>query len=738
VPMHRKNKGKTQTKKSAHSKALIPNGIQTMTLKVGKRPRPDHRLPAEHDMDGSTSLSMSETGDDSSATQFDDAGDIPDPSQDEMMEDVFKDNMELMLEIILKIREDPQFAKSIYADCPRLQHMLDVNPQLRPVFEDPRLVKVSFEKTYRDAGGYLPEDKKPFLVRLVNHPLFKFLKFIVFLKKVMGLLQGGGIAYIKDWIGNLFSLDSAPTPGGDGVDGGGDNMDGDADDGNAESREQRDSLNEAAEHFEEPEMKEKLDQLKTIEDPERLAEEIENDPDLRALRDSNDLCAELMSDPDTVKIITEPDNLRSLGECPDLFHADIADPEWNPGGDSTPDVGGADAVENYDGGMAAADGIEMDVDQDFEEGEDGAEEEEEEEESVVADVAADDDGFQGEGNLEEASEMEHHADEGERHIEDAEVEEEGEGGGEEEDEEGMEFEMGEEEVENKNSASDAARGKKGAAKKNPKSRAQQRKAQGNNFITNIGVGLTDMVAGEVVGVTAGELTGGSELDALGDMEDYGGGMMDDDLDGLEAAVDNTADAMDNAADAAEASDLMATAAETAELLTEDDVCDNIDNMNEHLEGVEEVVEEKQDEKKAAAGAATGGGAIAASNGKEGEEKGKSRSIESGDAKEEEHKKKSKFQFFGNFVGSVMTQAKEQIATNILGDDFGEQLVEKLEEGDEESGSGSDDSSRSSADSDHSSHSDIETGGKPSDDKGDGNDKTNRRGNDRKIDGYGEP
>ena len=72
-------------------------------------------------------------------------------------------------------QEDPEFAKGIYKDCPRLQHLLDQYPDLRPIFEDPKLVRINFEQVYRDAGGILPEDeekakKKSWLVHL---PVFK-------------------------------------------------------------------------------------------------------------------------------------------------------------------------------------------------------------------------------------------------------------------------------------------------------------------------------------------------------------------------------------------------------------------------------------------------------------------------------------------------------------------------------------------------------------------------------------
>jgi len=665
-----------------------PKALLTMP-KIGKRPHFDQRSQ-------STEGSVSDTRDETSVSaefgspdaeqsvisDYDGEG----PSNDELMQEAMGNNMDLMLDIIMKIREDPQFAKSVYADCPRLQHMLDQNPQLRPVFEDPRLVRINFEKAYREAGGYLPEDKKPFLARLVNHPLFKFLKFIVFLKKLMGLLQGGGVGILKDLFEN-FRPDLEHGVGGDHADAGGD---GDGDYGDGENQDSKD-LNDAADRMEDPEMKEKLDRIKTIEDPEQLAEEIENDPELRALRDSNELCAELMSDPDTMNIMCEPDNLRALGECPDLIDLDMADPDFDP----TAEGGGVDV----DGGDFETDDNAADADagaDDAAENEGAMEEEEaadaaEEEEIDVIDDLEEDDGFEGDGNLEEPEES---------GLEDAE-------------EDGLEYAMGEEEMNDKKGGGTQSAGK-GAQKKAPqKSRAAQRKKGGNNFVSNIGVGLSEMAAAQLVGVSAGELTGGgNEFDALDAIDDdYAGGMMDelddldDELDGLEQAVDDAAETMDDVAEAAEASDLADHAAATAELVTDDDVCNNIDTMNDQLEGVEEAADEAQEKKdaKTAAAAGAGGGAVAgAQAGKE----GKSRDVESGAAEAEEGKKpKKSLKFFGNFVANIATAAKEHVATNLLGDDFGEQLVEQMEGDDEEDdGDESDEKKKSKSN-------DIEKGGK---------------------------
>jgi len=113
----------------------------------------------------------------------------------ELLHEVMGDNLDLMLEIILQIREDEDYAKTVYQDCPRLQHLLDQNPDLRPIFEDPLLVRINFEQVYQKAGGVLPEDEpskfKKVIKCIVTHPLFKVFRFLLLLKKLYNCIMGG-------------------------------------------------------------------------------------------------------------------------------------------------------------------------------------------------------------------------------------------------------------------------------------------------------------------------------------------------------------------------------------------------------------------------------------------------------------------------------------------------------------------------------------------------------------------
>lgn len=171
------------------------------------------------------------------------AGTIDAPTE-ELMHDVLTDHLDILLAIIMKIREDPDFATTIYQDCPRLQHLLVQHPDLRPVFEDPKLVRLNFEEVYRKAGGVLPEDRpnkfRRILVAIVTHPLFKVLKFLLFIKKIVSCAVGGGFGFLT----SLFMADHAANAAAS-------NPDPDAADAeDAANAENRDALNSAAEYME--------------------------------------------------------------------------------------------------------------------------------------------------------------------------------------------------------------------------------------------------------------------------------------------------------------------------------------------------------------------------------------------------------------------------------------------------------------------------------------------------------
>ena len=275
-----------------------------------------------------------------------------DPELQEQVQEVMKDNLTLMREVVMKIREDPEFASNIYVNCPRLQHLLDQYPDLRPIFEDPKLIRINFEQVYRDAGGVLPEDlekKKTWLVWIVSSPFFMVLRVLLYIKKLISCILGSGVALIQGTFSACCFEDALEE------------VDLDDADPNEDSDPTKDALNRAADHMEDPEVQERMQAL--LEDPDNLQEAIENDEELRALRDSNPLCEELMSDPETMRVLTDPDNLRALGECPQLIEADFIDPDgFNP---SDIEAGAMDGLgdsgyDNFDGGD-----VELEADSEF-------------------------------------------------------------------------------------------------------------------------------------------------------------------------------------------------------------------------------------------------------------------------------------------------------------------------------------------------------------------------------------
>jgi hypothetical protein len=165
--------------------------------------------------------------------------------EEELLCQVMSDHLDIMLAIVLKLREDPEYASSIYSSCPRLQHLLTQHPDLRPVFEDPKLVCLNFEEVYKKAGGVLPEDQ-PGLIRrilriIVTHPLFKVLKALLFIKKIFTCVLGGGFGFLSSMFVSGSIHHATNTAG--------DNLHDELNDGNPMNQDNRESLNRAADYM---------------------------------------------------------------------------------------------------------------------------------------------------------------------------------------------------------------------------------------------------------------------------------------------------------------------------------------------------------------------------------------------------------------------------------------------------------------------------------------------------------
>ncbi|GAX21465.1 hypothetical protein FisN_10Hh044 [Fistulifera solaris] len=539
----------------------------------------------------------------------------PGDELNEDAQDIIKQNLEVMYDIVMKIREDEEFAKSIYADCPRLQHMLEKRPDLRPIFEDQRLVAINFEQVYREAGGVLPEDeeeeelkkkKTNYIAMIVNSPCFKILKIFLLFKKILACIFGGGMAIMLSLWKCLCCCCDDPT---DMVEDPEDEID--DDDANTANKE---ALYRAADHMEDPEVQQQMNHL-LENDPDGLADAIEDDPELRELRDTNPLCAELMTDPETMRILTEPDNLRALGDAPALIEADFNDPDWTPPVEDVEagtSCGGADlaaAESNTFGGHDSFQGAEYATD-------DGVE------------VPIEDDV----GDIEE---------EGSLNLEKEEEPADEEAG--EEEEEEMEFELGEAEKQDNNCNANAQN-------KQNKQRQRDQPVQGG-FFAQVGAGITDMMAAQLVGVGISELAG-----------------QDDPFAGLEQA-EGAADCGEGMAENANQAADMAAVSET---LLGEDMAANMEAGIDELESANDATGGQGAAAAAGAGAAAGGVAAAGV--------AVSRGAEDGEGGEEGGKKK-RFGVVGNWASAISSAGKEYFASALLGDDLGALVVEKIEEKD---------------------------------------------------------
>jgi len=563
---------------------------------------------------------------------------------------VMMDHLMIMKEVVMKLRNEEGYAKSMYANCPRLQQLLDRNPDLRPVFEDPRLVRINFETVYKEAGGILPEDEeaeankknnRSWLVRIASHPIFRFLKVLLFVKKLIGCILGGGIAIIASCFGcctdcctDCCCEDALQVIEIDEYD---DSDDEEEFDENVDTPldENQRALHTAANYMEDPEVQEQMQRL--LEDPDNLEDAIENDAELRALRDSNALCAELMQDPETMKILTDPDNLRALGEAPQMIQLDFADPhsftpdadfldieagnldgfDCDASGDGTATFGGMDASGSMDGLEAyEADYDENDIQFEMEDDAndlfdtDDDESVGDDDESIGMDIGMGDmDGIGDSLDMDALDGMDEFDDEVgwgenlelelEEQLEmdagaEPEVELELEDDGGDDNEGGWEDDV-ELEDQTETDADAAKKGKGKNAKAANKSKAMEeanKKGGMSGIIASFGVAATEVIASQIVGQVFG--------DGMGDFLTGGGGGGGDDMnlggldDGIaDGVLDEANDILDDVDDVDAADDLMII----DELHQADDL------LNEDVEDIagiaDDTVDDVEDQKKEA-------------------------------------------------------------------------------------------------------------------------------------------
>jgi len=547
-------------------------------------------------------------------------------------EEVLQDNPDAMHDLMQKIRSDPNYITSLYKDCPGMRQVLDEHPDLKKIFENPDIMRRSFEavyiknggepepvdeddsdyesdtdeddyessyggsnrrgKAYGDAGTLATEDfddddtlarqkkalkKKRAEEKAARNPskAVKFLSKLVGMRGIVILV----ISFMSPFkivrkLGEVFFEGDIEPPSGD-------------------AALAADACNAAADHFDDPAVAEEMDRL-LEENPDNLDEIVENDETLRNLRDSDPIAAELMRDPETFKVITDGENLRAMGELTEAMQADFAN-GLDGGGGVDAAANAMDALNTADAVGDAADAADAagDAGDDYEEPELG-----EEEEGGAADDA-------------------------QEYLQDAELEDD----------------------DMKKTGRKGQRGKG----KNQRNRGGQA-AQGAKDILGAGISA---VAGGFLG------------DAMGDMMDFGGG---EDLAGV--AGEDMGGLEDVAAD--------------AELVDAADVAEAAQDAGEGGLATEELMVMGAAGGAVVAAGAVGGAYVMSRDGKkkDGQEgsEGQASGQQDGDASDEKDKKK-KGMFgelksgAGNLATFVADTAKETLVTTVLGDDMGDAVLE---------------------------------------------------------------
>ena len=358
------------------------------------------------------------------------------------------------------------------------------------------------------------------------------------------------------------------------------------------------------------------------QNPDQLAEAIENDPELRALRDSSPMCAELMSDPETMRILVDPDNLRALGDCPDLVQQDFANPNWTPPDvDPVPFDDGVDVDQTQTSG-GAGDVTSMDPEETTDNNA-GQEELSPVEEFELGEIEESPDADQTDvsGFGEDDADLFEASGDNEGNILE-------------------EYEQGEADQDNAGARKAGAR-KVGGSKQDSSEKEGERRA----FFQGVAMGIGDLLAAELMGTAVSEIMGGG----------------DDELDQIAQQAEDHADAAAGHAETAAVS-----LDDAAEFATSDEFAGQLE---ETMDNMEETHEDSQ-----------------ASPVQSEQEKGRSvvRSDDASlEVHQERGRFAAVGGAIGYFAASLSSAAKETLLAQALGDDLAEQLVAKLEEEKEE-------------------------------------------------------
>eukprot|EP00566_Odontella_aurita_P017595 CAMPEP_0113567176 /NCGR_PEP_ID=MMETSP0015_2-20120614/23127_1 /TAXON_ID=2838 /ORGANISM="Odontella" /LENGTH=273 /DNA_ID=CAMNT_0000469535 /DNA_START=213 /DNA_END=1031 /DNA_ORIENTATION=- /assembly_acc=CAM_ASM_000160 len=269
-------------------------------------------------------------------------------SANEAAEEVLANSGNAMDEFMHKVRNDPEFLKNMYTDCHNMQRVLEKNPDLKTIFQDPERMRKSFEDVYRNAGGKPPdgeswsddddsdddshadsevksdsdsdddsvgkgkskkkkkkkkkkkeeeEEQGKSVMQSFMEAYGKYLQPIMMAKKYVGMIM----AFVSPakLIGKVMTLWMSWNDDEFGV------------------SPERKALEAAAEYFEDPDVMMEMERM-LEEGGQSLEEVIEENEHLKAMRDGNPIIGGMMEDPEVFRIIVDPENLRA---CADLTEA---------------------------------------------------------------------------------------------------------------------------------------------------------------------------------------------------------------------------------------------------------------------------------------------------------------------------------------------------------------------------------------------------------------------------------
>jgi hypothetical protein len=228
------------------------------------------------------------------------------------------------------------------------------------------------------------------------------------------------------------------------------------------------------------------------------------------------------------------------------------------------------------------------------------------------------------------------------------------------------------EVEEAEAADKKGTGAKGSANKNQR-KVEDKPTSVGGLLRSMGAGMRDYIAAEAVGTASTGLIG-NDGDFFAAAEQHMLGGADDSAD----VVDDSADVVDDSADVEDDSAANAVS-DNAAILGNLATGDDVDDMAGNLEDTMDTAEEAKDKQVGATTANGRSSMPAPSNQIDLDEAVEIYAAESA-AKDSPTAPGGIFGLGASFFASLKTEAMDYVAGNILGDDLGALVVERMEEG----------------------------------------------------------